>query len=374
MNQAKVVLDGPVQLHATGFRNAYDIVLMESPGHEGRLYSIDNGANVGWGGFPMNEDEYPGGANPGTCTNDYDPAEPGSSTDLGNDSKVNNLNGLHYIREMDGRRYYAGHPAPIRGNPSGAGLYTYFDGVGVWRTSTSGDNPLPVDWPPVPTSAAHAEECDFRNSGVDDGALANYVPSTNGMAEFKSGVFDGALRGSLITVGLNGEVYIAQLNESGDALINGDANGVDVLFPSIGGASLDVSTQGDDDPFPGSIWVVGYLGQKVTVFEPIISGVSIEDENGQPATFTLRGNFPNPFKHTTSVLIDLPQQASVEVEVFDMLGRSVYRSSSIALPAGPAHSIQIPGASLSSGQYFYRVTAQMPQETWFKSGHMSVVQ
>ncbi len=179
LNQAKLVLGGPVQLAATGFRNPYDVVLTEN----GRLYSVDNGANSGWGGFPVGEDEYPGGASPGTCTNDYDPAEPGSTTGLGNDAVVNNMNGLHYIREVDpGFPYYAGHPTPVRGNPAGAGLFTHFDGVSVFRTSTTGDNPLPVDWPPVPVSEANPAECDFRNSGVDDGAIANYGPvSVNGI-------------------------------------------------------------------------------------------------------------------------------------------------------------------------------------------------
>ncbi len=375
LNQAKVIPNGPVQLHATGFRNAYDIVIMETSGHEGRMYTIDNGANVGWGGFPMGEDEYPDGTSPGTCTNDYDPLEPGSSTASGNDEKVNNLNGLHYIREVDpGHPYYAGHPAPVRGNPAGAGLFTSFDGVNVWRTSTTGDNPLPPDWPPVPVGEAYAAECDFRNSGVHDGALANYFPSTNGIAEYRADNFDGELKGSIISVGLNGEVYIAQLDATGEAVTNGDADGVEILFPSIGGASLDVAIQDDDDPFPGSIWVVGYLGENVTIFEPVPhSHIANEDENGLPATFRLRGNYPNPFNESTSIVVDLPQPASVQVEVYDMLGRQVFQSSAESMSAGPSRIVQLPATSLASGRYVYRVTAQMPQETVTKTGRMSLI-
>lgn len=370
LNQAKVIPDGPVQLHATGFRNPYDIALTS----KGRLYTVDNGANVGWGGFPMGEDEYPAGMAPGTCTNDYDPGEPGSDTALGNDEKVNNLNGLHYIREVDpGHRYYGGHPAPVRGNPEGAGLYTFFDGVGVWRTSTTGDNPLPADWPPVPESEAYAAECDFRNSGVDDGALANYIPSTNGIVEYTATKFDGEMEGALLSVGMNGEVYIAHLNEAGDAVTNGDDNGVELLFPSIGGVPLDLAVQDDAGAEPGSIWIVGYLGQAVTIFEPLESTVANEDEDTLPASFLLRGNYPNPFTQSTSVLIDLPQPASVHVEVFDMLGRSVYTSTAEGFSAGPNHTIDIPGTALSAGQYLYRVTAKMPQHTAVKIGRMAFV-
>ncbi|MEO8392623.1 MAG: hypothetical protein ABI700_06490 [Chloroflexota bacterium] len=46
LNQAMIVPDSPVQIYATGFRNPYDLVLTQA----GRLYTITNGANGGWGG------------------------------------------------------------------------------------------------------------------------------------------------------------------------------------------------------------------------------------------------------------------------------------------------------------------------------------
>ncbi|HEY6130631.1 MAG TPA: hypothetical protein VIV27_01365, partial [Halioglobus sp.] len=49
-NQAKLVAGGPVQIHASGFRNPYDLVIMQTAPHAGRMYTFDNGANPGWGG------------------------------------------------------------------------------------------------------------------------------------------------------------------------------------------------------------------------------------------------------------------------------------------------------------------------------------
>ncbi len=63
LNQAKIVPGGPVQVFATGFRNAYDLVITKTLGKEGRMYVMDNGANQGWGGYPANE----GPANEGGC-------------------------------------------------------------------------------------------------------------------------------------------------------------------------------------------------------------------------------------------------------------------------------------------------------------------
>lgn len=281
LNQSKLVIGGPVQLHATGLRNPYDLVIMETPGYEGKMYTIDNGANPGWGGHPTGEGAYPG-PNAGLCTNDYDPAEPGSTGPGPNDGQVNNLNGLHYIRELEaGRPYYAGHPTPIRGNPSGAGLYTYFDGAGTFRTSTSGANPLPADWPPIPVSEAYPAECDFRNSGEDDGSLVDYVPSTNGMAEYTASNFEGEIQGAIISAGFSGEIYIAKLNAAGDAV----TNGVEELFNNFGVNPLDVIAQGDDDPFPGTIWAITYGSWSVTIFEPVegvtcTGGPGAQDDDG----------------------------------------------------------------------------------------------
>ncbi len=373
LNQAKVVPGGPVQLFATGFRNPYDIVITRTPGREGRFYTVDNGANAGWGGHPVGEGTYPG-PNAGQCTNDYDPAEPGSTGPGPNDDKVNNLNGLHYIREVDpGHRYYAGHPNPVRGNPLGAGLYTYDDVTGVFRTSTTGDNPLPADWPPVPESEAYAAECDFRNSGEGDGALANYVPSTNGITEYTATDFDGGLQGAILSVGMNGDVYIAKLNEAGDQVVEGDANGVAVLFPAIGGVPLDLVAQGDDDPFPGTIWTANYLGESITVFEPMESGgVAIEDGDGLPGSYTLYGNYPNPFDAATTVVFDLPAAANVRLQVYDVLGREALSLPEVALPAGSNRQIDIQGHDLAAGAYVYRLTIRQGATTRTLSGGMTV--
>jgi hypothetical protein len=375
LNQARVVPGGPVQLFATGFRNPYDIVITRTPGREGRFYTVDNGANAGWGGFPMGEDEYVQTGDSGTCTNDYDPAEPGSNSAMGNDNKVNNLNGLHFIREVEvGRRYYAGHPNPVRGNPLGAGLYTHDDATGIFRTSTTGDNPLPADWPPVPESEAYAAECDFRNSGEGDGALANYIPSTNGITEYTATNFEGGLQGALLSVGMNGDVYVAKLNAAGDQVIEGNASGVAVLLPAIGGVPLDVVAQGDDDPFPGTIWTANYLSESITAFEPMESGgVAVDDEAGVPGGFAVRGNFPNPFDASTAVAFDLAAPAGVSIDVFDLLGRRISAVPESVFPAGANRQLVLRTESWPAGAYVYRLTFRTDRSMAVHHGRMTVV-
>ena len=254
LNQAKLVIGGPVRVYASGFRNAYDLVLTSSTSPR-RMYTIDNGANGGWGGHPDGE---------GTagCTNKYLTGEPGSTgPGPSGDPKVNNLDHLHYV---SGPGYYGGHPTPVRGNPNGAGIYTHDGTKGVWRTSKDDPNyPLPADWPPVPPSMANPAECDFRQPGQGDGALYTWPKSTNGLAEYTAPNFGGVMRGDLLTASFDGAIYRIKLNAAGDR-----ATSVTTLFSGFANTPLDVVAQSGDGVFPGTVWAAAYVSHTVTVFEP----------------------------------------------------------------------------------------------------------
>ena len=44
---------------------------------------------------------------------------------------------------------------------------------------------------------------------------------------------------------------------------------------------------------------------------------------GDPNTFTLYQNFPNPFNNTTVIKFDLPATSKVEIFLYDILGRQL---------------------------------------------------
>ncbi|NJL57262.1 hypothetical protein HC928_20560 [bacterium] len=61
---------------------------------------------------------------------------------------------------------------------------------------------LPYDWDEVfPLSLVDPAECDFRNSGEMDGALANYNPSTNGLTQYTASNLDGKFQGDILLAG-----------------------------------------------------------------------------------------------------------------------------------------------------------------------------
>ena len=233
-NQARIVPGGPVQVHAAGFRNAYDLVITAA----GRMYTVDNGANGGWGAPPEGEGPE------GRCTNEVSEDGP-DQPDL-----------LHHVT---GPGYYGGHPNPTRANP---------------RNGFNPDLQSPVE-------TGHPVECDHR-TGAEAGALATFPTSTNGLAEYRAPNLGGALAGDLLAVSFDNRLYRVAL--SGD----GRSARASVLFDEVATVPLDVTAPGDAGPFPGTVWVGDFAGGSVTVFEPDDYGGGGGAEAAAPATSAAR--------------------------------------------------------------------------------------
>jgi hypothetical protein len=101
------------------------------------------------------------------------------------------------------------------------------------------------------------------------------------------------------------------------------------------------------------------LSERVPVFLSgnnfIIS--SIESENEIiPAQYKLYQNYPNPFNPTTTIRFSLSQRTYTTLKIFDVLGREVATLVDGELSPGE-HSVAFDAKGLSSGIYFYRLTA-----------------
>jgi hypothetical protein len=92
-----------------------------------------------------------------------------------------------------------------------------------------------------------------------------------------------------------------------------------------------------------------------------------------PDAFTLTGNYPNPFNPTTNIVFDLPENATMRVGIYDLLGRRVLEIDSIEMTAGAGRQVQIDAASLASGTYVYRIQAEMASGVAVKSGRMTLL-
>ena len=80
-----------------------------------------------------------------------------------------------------------------------------------------------------------------------------------------------------------------------------------------------------------------------------------------PESFTLNQNYPNPFNPSTKISFQIPQNGYTTLKVYDVLGNEVATLVNEEKPAGnyevefDSHSDR--GQNLSSGIYFYKLTA-----------------
>jgi hypothetical protein len=75
-----------------------------------------------------------------------------------------------------------------------------------------------------------------------------------------------------------------------------------------------------------------------------------------PTEYSLRANYPNPFNPSTSITFYVPKTSDVSVTVYNSLGMEVETLVSRSFPPG-RHEVTFHAGNLSSGVYFYRMTA-----------------
>jgi len=81
-----------------------------------------------------------------------------------------------------------------------------------------------------------------------------------------------------------------------------------------------------------------------------------------PSSPRLLQNYPNPFNPATEIRYDLPEPTPVTLVVYDMLGRVVETLVEERKEAGH-HTVRWNAGGISSGVYFYRMTAGAFTET-----------
>ncbi len=97
--------------------------------------------------------------------------------------------------------------------------------------------------------------------------------------------------------------------------------------------------------------------------EPVRAGASWQSAEAPaaaskaPAAFALAAVYPNPFRASTEIALDVPEASQVTLAVFDVLGRRVAVLLDGVVEAG-SHRVAFDGSALPSGVYLVRATSE----------------
>ncbi|MBK9332152.1 MAG: T9SS type A sorting domain-containing protein [Ignavibacteria bacterium] len=75
-----------------------------------------------------------------------------------------------------------------------------------------------------------------------------------------------------------------------------------------------------------------------------------------PDEYSLNQNYPNPFNPSTKISFQIPTDGVVTLKIFDISGKEVMELVNGNLNAG-FHTINFNATGLTSGVYFYKLTA-----------------
>jgi hypothetical protein len=100
-----------------------------------------------------------------------------------------------------------------------------------------------------------------------------------------------------------------------------------------------------------SVWQNTRL--KTFEYDPA-SSVQFNSQNTTARDYQLYDNYPNPFNPETSIKFYVPKAGYINLQVFNLLGKSVATLVNQNTPAGE-HTVKFNGSNLANGVYFYRL-------------------
>ncbi len=83
---------------------------------------------------------------------------------------------------------------------------------------------------------------------------------------------------------------------------------------------------------------------------------SVNEIPGNPKTYSLEQNFPNPFNPSTIIRFSIPEQGLVTLKVFNILGEEVATLINTEMTTG-TYEVDFRATDVSSGIYFYTLTS-----------------
>ncbi len=108
------------------------------------------------------------------------------------------------------------------------------------------------------------------------------------------------------------------------------------------------------------------IGILIATIEKLGGTVGVEsDDIIKPLEFALSQNYPNPFNPSTKITFTIAERADVTLKIYDVVGREVRTLVNGELNVGE-HNVEFNASELTSGVYFYKITAISEGESNFQ--------
>ncbi len=192
-------------------------------------------------------------------------------------------------------------------------------------------------------AVAELENKIFINSESIESEYLGVRSSGSVLFEFYDGYFDISLLGNQEYIDLNPTTFPEEFDQ-----IN--------VFSKRDSEEVEVEILSDD-------WYQVKKQEDERFYRAYYLLTDIEDDeeveeidDGLPKDFALFQNYPNPFNPTTTISYQLPKEANVKIEVFNVLGNKVEKLLDEKQPSG-FYNIEFDASNHTSGIYFYRITA-----------------
>ena len=101
----------------------------------------------------------------------------------------------------------------------------------------------------------------------------------------------------------------------------------------------------------------------------------INNDYSNPVTFSLLQNYPNPFNPSTTIKYSLKEKSSVDLKVYDLLGREVMTLVNGVQEAGE-YNVDCKMNNYVSGLYIYKITAspmESGRQAFIKTAKMMLI-
>jgi len=251
-----------------------------------------------------------------------------------------------------------------------AQIYKSYNAGANWINISSGLPTATTDTDPVRVISVSTADTNVVFAGLFmNTAAGGAYFSTNGGASWVVGnnglpIGPGTgmlIRGAIIRPGSNSEIYVGLDGSTPKGVFRTTNRGVSwtdfsggLLLNTYIIRGLNFRTTPDSTLFAsGANTAIPGQGVFVYTFVP----VGIRGNNSEiPKDFVLYPNYPNPFNPSTVIAFDIPRESFVTIKVYDISGKEVSTVVNETRKAG-TYNVTFNGSSLSSGIYFYKITA-----------------